>query len=176
MAQPEGDLANVASRLECVHRTAMAKNVWSHPLIGDGWLYTDCAGHMFGEDVFEARSGHRVTSSIQEQRRIASMGASGEPCSESDRCLLPKGQNALAPAFAHNVDAGWGPHVELVDSKPYQLGDPQTGGECEMQHRTIACAGSGARVGRVEKSLNLWPCERGDQRLVCLLHGYRANP
>lgn len=168
MAEPQGNLADVACRLERVHRAAVAKDVRGHPLAGDRGLHAGRGDDMLGEDIFEPRPGHRATGTVEEQRGILTTRANRELGPEGDRCLLPQWQNALAPPLAHDVNAGGRSCIELVDSQPDQLGDAQTRGEREMQHSAIPHARHAARVGRIEQRLHLQARERGGQRFFAL--------
>lgn len=74
MTEPERDLTDIPCCLERMHGAAMAKDVRRHPLGSDRRLCSGRGDDVFGEDIFEPRTGHRTTDAAEEQRWVITMG------------------------------------------------------------------------------------------------------
>ena len=88
MAEPEGDLADIAGGLQRVHGTAVAQDMRRHPLCCDRGLGLCRGSGMLSQNVFEPRSCHHSTGSVQEQLRVTLRRAHRDPASERSCRLL----------------------------------------------------------------------------------------
>lgn len=97
----------------------------------------------------KARAGHRLGTGVAEQLRSAADWAHFEPSLHSCSRLLPERQDTFTTALAHDVHAGHGLPVDLIEPETDQLRHAHACGEGQMQHGSITDAGHGARVWRV---------------------------
>ena len=128
------------------------------------------------QDVLEARAGHRLCPGVEEQLGRAAGWAHFQPSLHRGGRLLPERQDTLAAPLADDVHAGHGLAVDLIEPETDQLRHAHACGEGQMQHGSVSDAGQGARVRRVEQSLQLVTGEIADERLIGLLHRDRMDP
>ncbi|EIZ79387.1 hypothetical protein WSK_2031 [Novosphingobium sp. Rr 2-17] len=157
MAKPKRYLADIPRRLKHMHGTAMPQNVRRYCLGTKRWDAMRCLDRMLSEDIFESRAGHRPARAVQEQRGVATDGPNGDPGANGGYRLLPKWQHAFSPAFAHDMNAGRGPPVELPYIEADKFGNAQSAGECQMKHGAIAYAEDGSSIGSIVQRLHLKP-------------------
>ena len=90
---------------------------------------------MLGQDVLKARPGHRLGPRVEEQFGSAAGRAHLQPCLHRGSRLLPERQDALATPFAHDVHAGCGLAVDLIEPETDQLGHTHTSSEGQDRRR-----------------------------------------
>src|SRR3954447_294558 len=137
MAEPQGHFADVSGSLEQEESTAMSKLMRRYGASSQRRTSLRCCGGVFIENVLEARAGHGSPFRIHEQLRYRHSPPHGQPGTEIDGCFLPERKTSFLAALAENPNAGRLLKGEALQREPYQLRDPQTPGEAEMQHRTV---------------------------------------
>ncbi len=176
MAEPECDLPDVVGGLQHDHGTAMPELMWR-----DATTTQRCAGlgrfaDVLVEDIFEACSGHRLASGVDEQFRYGNIAPDTEPRPKIARGFLPERQAAFLAALSPDRHARALLEREVCGQGPDQFGDPQAASKAQMQHRPISHAGSGRNIGSIEDRANLLHRQMTDELLIVAFDRDRMDP
>ena len=176
MAEPKRHLAYIARGLKHYDCAAVPQLVRRDGSGGERGAFLAGHLHVLAEYILEAIARHRRAFGIDEQLRRANVTADAEPGPQVVRGLLPERKTALAPPLAPDHHARRAPERDVLQQDADQLGDTQTAGEAQVQHRAVPQAQPGGEVGRVQDRPHLVHGEVAYELLVVPLYRDGVDP
>lgn len=142
MAKTEGDLPDIASRLECVESTSVTQGVRCHVLGCHGRRCTGRSRGVLGESLGKAGPRHADTGGVREKMTVSS--ASLAPLNPSEVHLNLLSENPGPPQF---LDVNLGRHRSRLS---FRLGATST-------HYIVRCCSRSGhrRFARVSAQIQL---------------------
>ena len=120
MAEPQRDLPDIASGLECVQGAGVPQCVWRSGLAGNGSNSASCGG-AWGESLGETGPRHAGVEGIEGEMPVGAIRSDTEPVAQPGTGLFPQRQDATAAALAQDADVVESRCLEIFRSQANQL-------------------------------------------------------
>jgi hypothetical protein len=121
VTEPEGDLPNVAGRVQSVHGTRMPQTVRRNLFLRQRRLPGAGSSNVLFQNVFETRPSHDIAAGVQEEGCALRLTTNLKPVTKSGRCLFPQRKHPFTTAFAHHVNGGLRVEDQISQIKTDQL-------------------------------------------------------
>ena len=90
VAEPERNLADIPGGLQYHHRRRVSQNMGGDSLFLQGWTTFGSHMSMLSEYILKARTGHRLSVSVDEEFRSGQLATHGQPGAQIRGGLFPE--------------------------------------------------------------------------------------